>query len=159
MSKWFKGIKTLEELKKEYKKLAKMWHPDINANGSEAMKEINAEYEMMVKELAEGKTQEQKNNSYDVAMQYKDIIMAIINLEGLKIELCGLWLWVSGNTKIHKEELKKVGFWWASKKKMWYWRPEEAKTYNRKNMSMEKIREKYGSKIISGVSGYKPVLV
>ena len=40
--------------------------------------------------------------------------------EGIEIEVCGSWVWVSGDTKPHKERLKALGFCWHSKKHCWY---------------------------------------
>lgn len=43
--KYFNNVNTLEELRKQYKELLKMYHPD-NPNGStKATQEINAEYD------------------------------------------------------------------------------------------------------------------
>ena len=44
MGKYFKAVDCIEELKKQYYRLAKMYHSDINGGGDEAMKEVNAEY-------------------------------------------------------------------------------------------------------------------
>lgn len=46
MSKYFKNIKNLEDLKNQYKKLLKANHPD-NGGDVEAMKEINCEYDAL----------------------------------------------------------------------------------------------------------------
>ena len=48
--KYFKNIKTLEELRKEYKRLVKENHPD-NGGSVEAIKTINVEYEQLFKVL------------------------------------------------------------------------------------------------------------
>jgi len=78
-----------------------------------------------------------------------EIIDKIKHLDGIKPEICGNWLWVSGDTKQHANTLKSVGLKFASKKVKWYWRPEG---YKRKShgrvMSMGHIRAKYGSKDI-----------
>ena len=58
----------------------------------------------------------------------------------------GQWLWVSGDTKEHKEKLKELGFKWASKKKMWYF--GELKGRNHKEQSIEDIKAKYGSETL-----------
>jgi hypothetical protein len=64
----------------------------------------------------------------------------------LTIEVCGTWVWVSGDTKPHREALKKSGFRWASKKAQWYFRPEDSKARRHNgSWSMDKIRSKYGS--------------
>jgi hypothetical protein len=65
-------------------------------------------------------------------------------------------VWVSGNTKEHKETLKANGFMWASKKQMWYWRAAENKSHGKKNTTMADIRTKYGSEKINPT--FRPTL-
>ncbi|MTF62174.1 molecular chaperone DnaJ, partial [Klebsiella pneumoniae] len=51
-----------------------------------------------------------------------------------------------GNTIEHKEALKEIGCKWAAKKKQWFYRPEEHKSYwNREEHTTEEIRAKYGT--------------
>ncbi len=53
MKKWFKDVTTIEELRKRYRELLKMYHPD-NENGSvEITQEINAEYDLVFSILSE----------------------------------------------------------------------------------------------------------
>ena len=145
--KYFKNIKTLEELRKEYKRLVKENHPD-NGGSVEAIKTINVEYEQLFKVLKNSDTKENKkkyNMKEDEML--RNIINSIINLN-IDIEICGSWIWVSGNTYGCKTELKQNGFRWASKKKMWYWHnPEEVVKGNGKT-TMDDIRTKYGSQVI-----------
>lgn len=63
----------------------------------------------------------------------------------LTMELVGTWLWVSGDTKPHKETLKAYGLIWARRKGMWFWRASEHRVYNRRETDMDAIREKYGT--------------
>lgn len=152
--KYFAGITNPQDLKATYKKLAKMYHPDINPAGERAMMEINAEYDYCVENLSHGwhQADQQAGRKPDKATtsaamrEYREIIAKMITLEGINIELCGAWLWISGDTKRHKDRLKEIGCCWASKKLQWYWRPEELKaTTSRKPLPMNKIRAKYGS--------------
>ena len=107
---YFEKVATIDELKKAYRKLAFKHHPD--KGGDEAtMKAVNAEYEQLFKELnIAGTTGESKYNLND---GFREMIDKIINLDGLEIEICGLWVWVSGNTREHKDALKEAGFYWA----------------------------------------------
>lgn len=140
---FFRNIESIDELKKAYRNLAKQHHPDHGGN-ADTMKAINAEYEKLFKQL-------NTDNKHNLADGFREVIDAIINLDGLNIEVCGLWVWVSGNTYAVKDTLKQNGFMWASQKKMWYWRPEEAScTGHRKSSDMESIRIKYGSEMIKG---------
>ena len=79
--------------------------------------------------------------------QINSVISQIDNLPGISIEVCGRWIWVSGDTKPVKTELRDAGFFWATKKKKWYWRPADEKKRFRGRQSMQKIREKYGSEM------------
>lgn len=143
---YFTNIANIDELKKAYRKLAFQHHPDRGGN-LEIMKKINAEYEAMFKKL--NIVSEAGESKYNLDDGFREMINKIINLEGIDIEICGLWVWVSGNTKEHKEALKEAGFYWASKKKMWYWRPEEAKVKGSSGIKdMDYIRNMYGSESI-----------
>lgn len=152
--KWFNNPQNLEELKKQYRDLAMQNHPD-RGGSVEAMQEINSEYDKLFSRLknihakaSDKKTDgSAKHETQETPEEFRNIIEKLIHMEGITIEICGSWIWVSGNTFQHKENLKSAGFKWASKKSMWYWYSGE---YHRsgKTMTMEKIREKYGSQKI-----------
>ena len=163
MKKYFANCSTLDELKAEYKRLAKINHPD--AGGDDAtMAAINAEYDEMVKRLAHTSRRSSSasgsdSSTVDVdaaaaaqaeAEAFKAAVMAIIHLPGLVVELCGCWLWVRGETYQHRDALKRAGFRWSKDKQAWYRRPEDAAAYHRGHKSsMQQIRNKYGSTILA----------
>jgi len=61
-------------------------------------------------------------------------------------EIIGNWVWISGDTKTHKDTLKALKCRWASKKQQWFYRPEEHKSRRSfGEMSIDEIREKFGS--------------
>ena len=139
-NKFFEGLNTKEEIKARFKKLAFKFHPDMGGN-NKIMAEINKQYKQALKDV---------KTCIDDGLD--DGFMAVLDkIAGLNldIELCGQWLWIGGNTKPYKEVLKEAGCFWASKKKLWYWRPEEAKTRNRNSKSIDQIRIKYGSKKVN----------
>lgn len=84
--------------------------------------------------------------------EIRDAITAKIKelalIEGIEIEICGTWIWVSGDTFHAKDALKALDFLWAHKKKMWHWTPD-TKRRRSKAMSMEWIRDKHGSMILT----------
>jgi hypothetical protein len=45
----------------------------------------------------------------------------------VKMERIGDWVWVSGDTRPIKEELKTLGFFWGNKKKAWYFKGKDTK--------------------------------
>ena len=140
-NKYFKNIHTLEELKKEYKKLAMKLHPDRPTGNEELFKEMSSEYDTLFKILS---TQEK---SSETSTEYKDIINAIMNLN-VDIEIIGTWIWITGDTKPVKETLKENGFRWAKNKKAWYWHNGDYKKVSHKKMEMDDIRNLYGSQKI-----------
>lgn len=155
---YFKNCKTLQQLKIEYKHLVKMHHPD-NGGSDEVIKAINADYERLKKILPDmdldEKQQEINENTADQAglsEALKNILEKVSKIPGIIIEVCGSWIWVSGNTYSVKDILKNLGFKFSGKKKMWYFREETegCKTrYKRKERTMEDIRDLYGSEKVS----------
>ena len=159
--KYFNNVCTLEELRRQYKELLKKYHPD-NANGSTATcQEINAEYDRLFKVLKdkhESKSDKTTDSTAHTGSSYnantydwendrslREVLQKIINFDGIEIEIVGAWLWVSGNTYIFKDELKEIGFKWASQKKMWFWKSEIFRKKSRKTLSMDEIKNYYGS--------------
>lgn len=61
-------------------------------------------------------------------------------------EVCGLWLWVRGDSREFRHELKALGFRWSKHKTAWYLacRPAASK----QSMSLSYIRDKYGARIV-----------
>lgn len=107
------------------------------------MKKINLAYEEAVKNI---------DSKADLDKDFRAVIDKVINLAGVDIEIIGAWIWVSGNTYPIKDELKEAGFYWASKKKMWYWRREEDSCKSsRGKKSIEQIRKQYGSQKVKRI--------
>lgn len=158
MGKYFKDVNTLEELRRQYRDLLKKHHPD-NANGSTAAtQEINAEYDRLFKALKDRHESKSADNSNTKQSDYsqnmydwendkalREVLEKIINFNGIDIEIAGQWIWISGNTYTYKKELKEFGFKWASQKKQWYWHSEIFHKKSHKTLSMEDIRNYYGS--------------
>lgn len=77
-------------------------------------------------------------------IEIKQAVGSILPL-GLTVEVCGSWVWVSGETRQHKESLKEHGFRWAPKKKVWYFKPSTCKGFFKGNTPMDDIKRKYGA--------------
>ena len=147
--KYFKIYKdsTIDDIKKQYKKLAFKYHPDLGGS-TEEMQDINNEYEEALKVLS---TNTNKNYTYDI--DFINIIDALIKLkmQDVTIEICGFFVWVSGNTKPYKNQLGKngLGLIWHNKNIAWYWKPSWYYKKNKNSWNMDKIRDAYGSTIVN----------
>lgn len=153
--KYFKDCKTLEDLKKEYKKLAMKFHPDIckDENATEIMQAINNEYDQLFIRLKDIHNSEEKNanrQTTETPEVFRNIINIIITMENVKIELIGSWLWITGSTYQYKDTLKELGFQWSKPKKAWYLSDNLNKfDYKKKTgLTMDKIKAIHGSAII-----------
>lgn len=140
---------TLEQTKQAYRRASIKYHPDRNPGGLQMMQAVNAAWDYLQK-LDWNRP---VNNAESADSDYGDLlnaaINAVIDLAGLKLEICGAWVWVSGDTKTHKDALKAAGFMWASKKMMWYFRPAEWASSSRGNWNIDKIREYHGSQSVA----------
>lgn len=150
MSSYFKGIASMEALKAEYKRLAKIHHPDCGGDDA-TMAEINDEYDRAVKGIASNPNHEDSKMAAaeDVEM-FRSIIMKLVELDGVQIEICGSWLWIHGDTFKHKEALKGIGCRWSGNKRSWYWHDEREYSKSRRRYSMDEIRLMHGSAMVDG---------
>ncbi|MBI5031200.1 MAG: J domain-containing protein [Chloroflexi bacterium] len=158
---YFAGCNTAEQVKIEYRRLCKLWHPDLGTQEEAPMRtakmqEINAAYaqasakyrqeEMREKARQQNRPEPNEQDYADAAAVDEGIRQAIeqiITLDGLEIEICGLWVWVGGETKKHKEQLKTAGYRWSPKKTKWHFDGVPAGGY--RNFTMDEIRGRYGS--------------
>ena len=144
----FEGLhfETIEDLKREYRRLVMIHHPD--RGGSEAaMKCLNAEYEHLFKRLKSAGGEREK--AHDIDDGFREVMYRVASVPGVTVEICGSWVWITGDTKPVREILKEAGLRWASKKKAWYWSPEP-KRRRGPGMPMDWIRERYGSSRVQG---------
>ena len=148
---YFTNCTTLDELKAEYRRLAMKYHPDRGGD-TEIMQRINAEYEAKFEYLKfeHNATRDENHQTTEAAADFIRIIETLLKNGGIEVELCGCWLWISGETREHKDELKAAGCRWSATKKLWYWRPiYGANRFHRGDATMGEIRDKYGSQRFS----------
>ena len=149
--KFFKNIETLEELKREYKKLALKLHPDLNQDRdtTKDFQEMQSEYEKvfeMVKNIRRNEKGEKYTKETSETMEeFKDVIDKIIHFKNVNIEIIGSWIWLTGDTKTYKETIKELGFRWSKNKIAWYYHKDEYRKRSNKIFSLDDIREKFGS--------------
>lgn len=160
---FFSNCKTTDEARKRYFQLSKIYHSDVDGGDKETMQAINDQYTAFVGKsraaadapqgLPEGilclpaSLPEHPSGSEE---EFIKLIGVLVKLPGIDVELCGCWVWVSGNTKAVKDQLKEAGCKFAAKKAMWYWAPAESRGKRRRgSVEMSAIRAKYGSRRIT----------
>ena len=125
-------------------------HPDRGGN-VEAMKALNSEYDQLfpklkdVHQTRDGETYTARESTTETADQFKDLINEPMKMDDIIIEIIGCFVWVTGNTRPHKEQLKSLKFQWHSKKIAWYLKPEDYRKRSRKDYDLDEIREMYGT--------------
>jgi curved DNA-binding protein CbpA len=145
--KYFANCKTLDELKREYRRLTMLHHPDRGGDTA-TMQAINAEHDEVFEVLKNrhNAQADEQHQTTEAPEEFRNIIEALLKLDGLEVELCGSWLWIGGNTRTHKDTLKAIGCSWSNNKKLWYWHHrEDGSRWHRGKKTMSQIRMKYGS--------------
>lgn len=150
---YFKDCICIEEVKETYRKLCFNYHPDISKekNANEIMKEINSQYDKAFNKFKnifknkEGETYQDKKAVSETPEEFRNIMSILVDIKGIKIELIGRWIWITGNTKECKEQLKKLKFRWCKNKKAWSWHRPEDNTCSKGKTTLDEIRIKYGS--------------
>ena len=99
---------------------------------------VNAEGEQYTKETTE------------TAQEYMDLIEKLLTLDGVEVELCGSWIWLTGNTRLYKDQIKALGFRWSQKKGAWYFHREPYRKHSKKELTLDEIRAMYGSERFTG---------
>lgn len=147
-NKYFSNCKTAEDLKKAYRNAAKKLHPDAGGD-PELFKEMQAAFEKAwdvlknIHENASGERYEKETS--ETAKEFMDIIEKLFALDGIEIEICGAWIWVTGNTYPHRETLKSLRFCFSKKKAAWYFHREPYRKHGKRELSLDQIRDLFGS--------------
>lgn len=150
--KYFSNVKSIEDVKELYHKLVKQLHPD-NGGDAESFKAMMQEYKTVFNiyknthRSQSGETYEKQpeQDSQETAEQFAEIINKVIRFDGVKIEIIGSWVWLTGNTMIYKDQIKDLGFFWSKSKVAWYYNGSEKKTRRRGRYNMDGLRNKWGS--------------
>lgn len=166
----FQGMNSAD-MKSVYKKLVLANHPDRGGD-LEKMKTLNAEYAFWYSRAATNEVRDAKTKGNEKAKDYytrtyndafaealekkiRELLNnGIYSHEQLTVELCGVFIWISGSflreSVETRDQLKALQFKYQAGKKAWYWTASESKFQKRTNTDMEYIRATYGSKEIKG---------
>lgn len=150
---YFSNCETVAEVKSLYRRLAFKNHPDRGGD-TKTMQEINAEYHAKLKSLngfsSVGNDGKRHTYYYRQAVEQELIDkiyqLLALKMQGVTVELIGTWIWIHGETKIHKDKLKNLKCKWHGKRKCWYFRTFQYRT-TYSGASFESMRNMYGSNI------------
>ena len=146
------GQYTLIDIKQVYRRLASVNHPDKGGN-TETMQLINTAFSELCKYFETNQTldineEHEQNANFDFSF-----LDSLKTMSGVIIEVCGYWVWLSGNTYPYKEAISNLGFKFSGAKKSWYWSPTiDTTSFKRGSKSMKNIRKEFGSTIIQSES-------
>jgi hypothetical protein len=163
---YFEGCTTQAEIKARYRELARKHHPDMGGD-LRTMQEINTQASKAMSEGAKSEARDRQRTAHaenrksaadfhdldEVTEEIRTMIEFALNLNGVDVELMGLWVWLTGNTKTHREAFKawnethETKWKWSPKKTAWYF--AGVPTFNRKETTLDEIRGAYGSQKFS----------
>lgn len=149
--KYFSNCKTIEDVKRTFHECAKRLHPDAGGDAA-AFRDMMTEYNMIFDRLknihvnAAGETYEKETK--ETPEQFAEIIEKIIHFDGVKIEIIGSWIWLSGNTMTYKDDIKRIGFIWSKNKKAWYYTGDQEHKRRRGHFTMDQLRSRFDTQEI-----------
>lgn len=152
---YFDHCATVETTKAEFRRLAKIHHPDLGGDGA-TMADLIAAYHARLKSLdgqeSHGDDGRAHRYQYQEARE-QEIVEKLSELlrtlpAGVELALIGLWLWITGTTREDKATqaaLKAAGCMWHSKRMCWYWRPASIAHRGRQSRgSLDDLANRYG---------------
>lgn len=151
---YFDDCFTIDEAKARYKKLAFELHPDISQRDS------TAEFQEMQNQFEQFRPRRKKYEKEDQhfteqSEDFMKMINDLMTIRGIEFEVCGSFIWIHGDTKAVKEQIKAIQnesfkrASWHSMKMMWFFAPIGYKRGSA-GLSMDDIRRKYGSEYYEG---------
>jgi len=112
------------------------------------MQTINDQYDRLSKKLINSNetfSEGRKEYEQQVSEEMRQRLDRIISLPGIVIELIGSWIWITGNTFPLRDTLKGEGYKFSHPKTAWYWHKGEYFKKSGKLMSMDDMRDVWGS--------------
>ena len=116
---------SFEGMRAAYRRLVMEFHPDKHhANEAEKwtelFKALQNEYDEVLQGIS-GEAYETERTSYAKEKTIQEKLEELMRIPGIVIDLCGCWLWITGDTFNAKDTLKALGFKWSKSKKSWCW--------------------------------------
>ncbi len=142
--KYFSNIKTLEDVREQFLAyLATTKRP--SKAFFEQYLENAVKYQSEHISMAGKQYQKSAKTAPD---EFAAMVLAIKNMQGVKLELVGRYLWASGATYNFKSELKKYGFIWNRKRSVWMWEDLGNGKGLKSSLDTDSLKAKYGASTI-----------
>lgn len=153
MNNYFSNFSTVEQIKAEYRRLAMLHHPDRGGDTA-TMQTINRQYTEALKQCDGQHSKDDAGQPhiyrYNAVREQEvmDTLHAILRVKmDAEVWLIGCWIWIMGDTRPVKDQLKALGCLWHSKRAAWYWRTaEQGKWRSHSQLGFDGLAEKYGAK-------------
>jgi len=151
--KYFTENLNIDEARRHYYRLAMALHPD-RGGSTESMQELNSEYERYLISLngrsfaRNDKPGETYTFNFDEVKE-RELLAKIYqviaaNLQNVDCLLIGSWLWITGETKAIKDQIKVLGFSWHKDRECWFW--HSGRWYGRQSRaSLAGLAHTYGA--------------
>ena len=147
---YFLGLGTVAEIKAKFRDLAFQHHPDLGGDTA-MMQQINDQYHKALQGAngQQSKGSDGKHHTYrydeatEQAIAQKLDELLSLQLEDIDISIIGTWIWVTGNTKPCKAQLKETGLKWHNTRQAWYFNTTGYRGYS-SNADLEELAKTYG---------------
>ena len=149
-NKYFNQFMDIKELRDLYRSYCLKMHPDKGGDHNSFV-EMQNEYEGVLKVISGNEKEKAFRENRDPHFTFEgekaimEMLSKVMRVPGIIIEICGSWIWISGNTFSVREILNGFGMRYSKPKKSWYFSAYMSKGKMRGRYSMKKIRNTFGS--------------
>jgi hypothetical protein len=143
-TKFFKHVESEQDLINRACKLKEVLELDRLENKNLRL-EVEAEYKSLLDTF---KASEKNSNSNELTQD--EIIDKLLPFD-FELIKSGRWLWIFGNTRPHRDFLKKLKLRFSPGKKCWYWRPDKYRSLNKDPKELEEIFKIYGRQKVTTI--------
>lgn len=136
-----------EAVKRAYREKAKQYHPDKQDGNLDMMVLVNLAYEVLRQSNFTWTEQESKagQGTTPLTETIFNLWERIRHYKGLRGEIIGSWLWVSGDTYPIRDKLKSTGFRYSHNKHAWYFHEGDFWKRSRRKLNLQDLRGIWGN--------------
>ena len=133
-----------DSVMKHYRESAKKYHPDKPTGDLDMMILVNIALEVLQSIQFTWATTDEQPQSQPLTDTIQNLWEQVKHYPGIRGEIIGTWLWVTGNTYSIMEKLHGLGFHYSHSKRSWYYHDGIYHKHNNKCYTMDDIRNLWG---------------